>query len=508
MKATIATSRVDRESQQQVCCGPPLEELAAFVRQVQDNPSLYPLELEDERFVLFRIDGLTIEVSQTLYDLLHVDPSSLPPALEALRVRRGAEEVTGATTALIALASEVGLGEEPPLLRRPDPATSRPGGILIMVTQTCNLACTYCYADEGTYGGRQKLMSERNALKAIDLMLKRAPGRDRFTVTFFGGEPLLNFPVVRAIVAYCSAKAESSGVKFDYAMTTNGTIVTDEIIDFLLEHRITPMVSYDGPQQTKNRPFGSGESSKKLVEKNIRRLTDAGLRLRLRAPLTQEAISHEAVDGLVRLTTRLGAQSVVTSPASEIKNADLSQDPSSLPQHDDGARIREIFKAATRRSIGLARSGIREEVKFDPYNRLIGALAGGKAVGLGKCGAGFGMVAASTDGRLFPCHRFVGMDGYEIGTVEGGVDNERLEEFFVDAAAANEPSCSTCYARQICGGFCFYNMSDGDGGFNAPTQEECDGFRDGLRFAIGSMLHLRSLDPDQFRTYQSNMRAL
>lgn len=471
-------------------------------RAIRSNPTLYLLKLPNQALALFRIDGLVVQVKPAVYELLDEIGQSTPEqAVASGLARYGSEELEGALGAIIEIAASA-IMTQPAPLGRPDPKSYEPSGILIMVTQTCNLACTYCYGGGGTYGSPNKLMSEKDALRAVEIMLERAPHKRRFTVTFFGGEPLLNFPLVRRIVEHCTQVGTDREVCFDYTMTTNGTIVTAEIVEFIKAHRFTLMVSYDGPGQDVHRPFATGGSSDAVVRSNLKRLAEAGVPFQLRATLTKQFAKEETIEQLVQIGRSLGNKKVATSTVSATRNEIFPANEELTVDPEDGRRLQSTFRRITEQNLEASQAQSNAgRAPVDTTGFLVRALAEGKAAGLGRCGAGLGMVAASTDGNLYPCHRFVGIDEYALGTLESGVDPEKVRGFFEKADAANKEKCEVCFARQICGGFCFYNISDGKGGFAPPDERECDQFRDNLRYAIATLLRLQELPPEAAARY-------
>lgn len=469
------------------------------------NKSLYLLEISSEAKVLFRVDGLIIQVSDVVFDLLQAEPCFEHRLRRAL-LSYGSEAVEEAIDAIIEASLSPVVRAEPEPLERPNVASSQPAGILIMVTQTCNLACSYCYAGGGTYGGKTKLMAEEDALKAIDVMLQRAPQRREFTVTFFGGEPLLNFPLVRRIVSYCKDLSAGRGMRFHFSMTTNCTIVSDEIVEFLKTNQFTLMVSFDGLGQEAHRPFADGSSSAHLVRENLRRLAARGVPFQIRATITRDLAKKETVNELVQIGKSLGNRRVMISTASATRNSIFPANEELTLGKEEASRLREICRSVTEQNIEAARQGSTEKTVFDPTLYLVRALADGKAAGLGRCGAGLAMAAASTDGNIYPCHRFVGMKDYIIGTIDAGVDPEAVQSFFREADEVNKEKCDVCFARQICGGFCFYNISDGKGGFVPPDERECESFRESVKYAISTLLRLRESPHEEARQYFENNR--
>jgi uncharacterized protein len=481
------------------------EEQLELVRRAEGDPQVFFLEVDAWK-VLFRIDGLIVTVSPVVFDLfstyLQLD---IAWRLEHLSDIYGPEEVEAAVESLQAIFTAGILGQGIPDLESPAVEATQPSGILLMVTQTCNLACVYCYAGGGTYGARTKLLGTEKAFSAIDLMLARAPARKAFTVTFFGGEPLLDFPLIRRVVEHCRESAAERGLSFSYSMTTNATVVTDEIIAFLKEHRFTLMVSYDGEAaQEQNRPFKSGKGSNEEVLANIRRMTAAGLPVQLRATLIKGMISQESIQGLVQIGSSLGARKLAMSAVSSTKNSLFPAGDEMVLGHEDHQHLQRIYQQVSEENLASACRGSEERVRFDPHAHLVKALATGQAEGIGRCGACFGMSAVSTDGKIYPCHRFVGMEEYAIGELATGFSRESIEQFFARSRRANHEKCSTCWVRLICTGGCYYHNADGAGDFRPPEDADCDGYREAVRYAIGQLLRLRSLPPEQAERFMRN----
>lgn len=488
-------------------------QIARVVQEIEENNALYVLDVGDERYVLFRIDGLSIDLGPILFRFLSwPDDTSVEDRAWALSREHGPGPVARCLESLLEATTQGRVFDAPPRLVRPDPHAVQPGGILILVTQTCNLRCTYCYAGDGSYGGVNKLLPSRDARRAIDLMLDRAPERNTFSVTFFGGEPLLNWQLMRDVVDYCESRAtvdESRELRFSYNVTTNGTIFNDEICALLRDYRFSVMVSFDGSEQAANRPFADGRSSYDVVVGNVKRMAAAGLNFELRGTMASGRQAQEAsVQEFVQLGRALGATRAFLAPADEVKSENVG--PNSLHPLTNGdlADVRTTYERVALENLDLARRGVDQRALLDPYFGLAKSLATGQAVGMGRCGAGYGMVATSTDGHLYPCHRFVGMEEYRVGSVRDGVDDEKVAEFFRAADAASEPECEKCMARLVCGGFCFYHVADGKGGFTPPEETECEGVRDGLRFSIRLMMEMKDLDPEAAGQYTRNMRSL
>lgn len=478
------------------------QQLQSLIESIDRSTQLFFFDIDGHK-VLFRIDGMIVTVSDVIFDLLATYRGlSVPERFSLVAKDKGEDELDAALRSLAAFDATGVFTEEIPELQPPDVSSVQPSGILLMVTQTCNLACTYCYAGGGTYGSNTKLLSPDKAEAAIDSMIARAPDRASYTVTFFGGEPLLNFPLVKRVVDYCKQKGRELGKAFGYSMTTNATVVTPEIVSFLAENGFTVMVSYDGAQaQESNRPFEHGQESNTIVMRNIKQMTEAGLPVQLRATLVKDMVNREQIDGLVQIGKSLGAKKITMSPVSTTKNALFPAHEELVLSEEDHRRLGEIYRTVTDENLAAVCEGSADPVTFDPHLHMVKALARGNAVGMGQCGACFGMSAVSTQGKIYPCHRFVGMDDYAIGDLEQGVNSGRVEDFFARAARAAHEKCSTCWVRLMCTGGCYYHNADGRGDFVSPEDATCDGFRDTVKHAIGHLLRLRVLPKAEAQRY-------
>lgn len=484
-------------------------DLSRLLEQVDHSASLHFFEAEGEK-VLFRIDGLILTLSDAAFELLEVQRGKpVEKRLTEVSSKFGEAALASALRSLESIAAEGILTDEIEELATPEVEASEPGGILLMLTQTCNLACSYCYAGGGTYGSRTKFLPQDQAESAIDLMLERAQNRKSFTVTFFGGEPLLNFPLLRQVVAYCSYRANELGVSFSFSITTNATAVTDEVVEFFKENRFTVMVSYDGVDaQRKNRPFNGGKESDPIVRENIRRMVEAGIPIQIRATLVRDMVHKEGVSDLLQIGTSLGVKKITLSPVSTTKNSLFPANEDLTLEVEDHRRLQSIYREASEENLARACEGIEEPVRFDPHLHLTRALAKGEAVGMGRCGACFGMSAVSTEGKIYPCHRFVGMDEYAIGSLDSGFSTQKVKDFFESAYEAGKEKCSPCWVRLMCTGGCYYHNADGRGGFLPPEDSACDDYREMVKYSILQLLRLRSLPSSSAARFMSNTKDL
>jgi uncharacterized protein len=461
---------------------PPLDTLiSGFDR----DANIYYFDLGG-RLILFRVDGTVAELSESLFDLLSEREMPAADRIQRAESRHDSEQLAQLAADMEALRKQLGDPTLPPVL--PYSPAGRRTGVLIMVTQTCNLACVYCYADAGTYGQPTKYQQHDNAYKAIDQLIAESGNALNLVVTFFGGEPFLRFDLIKDIVAYCKEAGGRVGKVFGYSVTTNGTLVTDEIAQFCRENNFNVMVSFDANKsfQDKLRPTADGHGSFDAARAGIQRLVAAGLAVSLRATVVKDMVREDIFREAIALTKSLGAKKIHLSSVdcTHVGHESLALGDAEV------AEIGRFTRAITQEHI----DGQTCEVPvYDPHASMIKALATGRAQGEGRCGACRGTTAVATNGALYPCHRFVGMDAYQIGDIhKGGLDASRVNQFFQAAMEAQEKACSVCFARLICGGLCFYSLSDAKGGFCAPDELKCNSIRANLLHSIEFLLQLRS----------------
>lgn len=463
--------------------------------------------------VLLRSDGLMVAISEPIRELLReIGHLSEPDGYHWLERRYGGQVARECLAEIRELAAAGVLDGHPSTshLTVSESDTVEPSGILLMVSQTCNLACKYCYAGGGSYGSPVSLMSPELGKKAIDLLMKRAPRKGQYTVIFFGGEPLLNFGLIQRVVAYCLRRSDERNdhPRFRFSMTTNGTVLSEEILEFLKQHSFTLMVSFDGKGfHAENRPFRNGRSSEELVLRNIKRLTEAGIPVQLRATLLPEMVEEEVISDLIGVGKALGVGRIFTAPADHAAPADcgLGEEPVAGCGTADLVRLEEVYAALTQRNLDEAASE-DGRILYDPHVSMMKALATGRAVGSRKCGACFSMAAVSTDGTIYPCHRFVGMRPYSIGSVEEGVDHEKVRHFFSSVEEAYGSQCSSCWAQDLCGGVCYHHRADGLGGFEAPEHQDCRSFRQSVEKSVGFLVDMASMTPETRESYMRRVR--
>lgn len=372
--------------------------------------------------------------------------------------------------------------------------------LVLALTSGCNLACDYCYKHDLANPAAARRMTAGRAAQAIDLLLSACGKAPKVTVTFFGGEPLLEMPVIRAAIAYGETAAEAAGKKIDFSLTTNGTLLDEATIEFLDTHRVGITVSLDGPAalHDRHRRTRGGQGSHALAAAGARRLLArprarrAGARVTLASGCTDVAAIH------AYLHEELGFDEIGFAPVT-------AGTPAKFRLGDDElATVFDGFKALGLRWRDAAIAG--RDLGFGNIANLATALHRGIARAL-PCGAGTQMLATDADGLLHLCHRFVGDSGAPaFGSLDAGIDAGATAAF-VDRARARAAGCADCIARPMCAGGCYHESHSRHGDLDRPADHYCTLMRDWIRFGIGVTADIMAKNPGFFTANTQPRRA-
>ena len=383
---------------------------------------------------------------------------------------------------LEALLAELGVGapvyvDDAPLVDPPVRALS------LAVAQKCNLGCTYCYAQQGDFGGPAKQMADATALAAVDLLLRDAAPGDRFNLSFLGGEPLLNRATIVAATERASALAAAREAVVTFSITTNGTRLTLDDADFFETYGFAVTVSLDGVGAAHDalRPFRSGRGSFDAVLERVAPLLARQRRMQVSARVTvtpRNLELRETLDAFVEL----GFHSVGFSP--------LLRSPTGRDElgHDELAVMLDGMVACGNEFERRVAAGERY-----PFSNLVNAL---REIHRGThrpypCGAGAGYLGVSADGELAACHRFVGDAEGAMGDVVGGVDRARQASWLEARHVHRQTPCAGCWARYLCGGGCHHEVI-------ARGRPACDYIRGWLHYSLGAYGRLLRSAPHYF----------
>jgi uncharacterized protein len=363
------------------------------------------------------------------------------------------------------------------------PAEPPVRALSLAVAQKCNLGCTYCYADGGSFGGPAASMPLDTAMASVDLLFSEVTPGDRVNLAFLGGEPLLNRAVIRAATAKARAVAEERGAEVTFSITTNGTQLTAEDGDFFEEHCFAVTVSLDGPARVHDRlrPFLGGRGSYERVLERVVPLLERQRRMQISARVTVTPLNLGLVETLDSFV-RLGFHGVGFSP--------LLRSPTGRDELG-----RDELLTMLGEMVGCGEEFERRVLAGEryPFTNAVNAL---REIHRGThrpypCGAGAGYLGVSADGDLAACHRFVGDPEAAFGSVTEGIDRRRRLQWLDDRHVHRQEPCTSCWARYLCGGGCHHEVI-------ARGRPACDYIRGWLHWSIAAYARLSHQRPDWF----------
>ncbi|XPV69125.1 MAG: quinohemoprotein amine dehydrogenase maturation protein [Halarcobacter sp.] len=370
------------------------------------------------------------------------------------------------------------------------PATT----LILNIASGCNLSCTYCYKADLETLKNSGNMTYETAIEAINHLYDGAPNQKRYNITFFGGEPLSNIELIKEITNYSNEFFKKRKANVDFTITTNATLLTKEIIEFLKENQFGITISIDGPKaiHNKTRLTNSGSGSYDMVKKKAEMLLSMyrdrpiGARVTLTRGITQidEIWEH--------LFNDLKFAEVGFAPATASDNSIFNLSEEEL------LNVFEGFKQLGEKYIDSALKG--EFNGFSNLHRLIGDIHAGRKKKL-PCGAGVGLLSVSYDGNFDLCHRFTGSDFTNFGNVKTGLDKPKLSNFIEKRLNTNDGDCSTCHIRNLCAGGCYHESYIR---YNDPSKavlHYCDIMRDWIDFGLMAYSKIRNNNPEFFDKY-------
>ena len=348
--------------------------------------------------------------------------------------------------------------------------------LCLHVSHTCNLNCGYCFASQGKYHGERALMSFEVGRRALDFLVENSGSRHNLEVDFFGGEPLMNFDVVKQLVAYARSVEKERGKNFRFTLTTNGMLIDDDVIDFCNREMSNVVLSLDGRKEINDRTrvdYAGNGSYNRIVPK-FQKLVKArgGKNYYMRGTFTHanpdftNDVFHMADLGF----TELSMEPVVCAP----------DDPAALTEQDL-AVVKEQYEL-------LAFDMLRRKKEGKPitfYHYMLD-LENGPCIykRISGCGSGTEYMAVTPWGDLYPCHQFVGEEAYKLGDIWSGVTNTALREEFRACNAYARPECRDCWAKLYCSGGCAANAYHASGSIRGIYEPGCELFRKRIECAV------------------------
>ncbi len=348
--------------------------------------------------------------------------------------------------------------------------------LCLHVAHTCNLNCSYCFASQGKYHGERAIMSFEVGKQALDYLIAHSGTRRNLEVDFFGGEPLMNFDMVKQLVTYARSREKESGKHFRFTLTTNGILINDDVIDFVNREMSNVVLSLDGRKEVHDRfrVDHAGKGSWERIVPKFQKLVEAreGKNYYMRGTFTHANPDFlNDIQEMLRLGfTELSMEPVVCAP----------EDPSALTEEDlpiilsQYEQLAELMKR--RREAGKP---------FTFYHYMID-LKGGPCIykRVSGCGSGTEYMAVTPWGELYPCHQFVGEEKFKLGNVWEGVTNTEIQHEFASCNVYARPECKDCWAKLYCSGGCAANAYHATGHITGVYEYGCKLFRKRIECAI------------------------
>lgn len=441
------------------------------VTQVR-RAEMHRFRVKEREFAFLVPSSLVIELdseSRAILDALGEGP-------------RPAEELAtsaGARDALVELA-QVGAvvreGSAPPVPLSDSslPPTPPPLSTLVLnVTNSCNLACRYCYEygeDRLSAPEAPAIMSAETARQSIDLLLAQSAPRARLQVTFFGGETLINWKVIRPTVEYARRRAAEEGKFVDFSLTTNATLLTREVIHWLAENHIGVTISIDGPRAATDamRVYADGRGSYDVIAPRIKELLAVyrGRPIGARVTVTGRTLD---LRGIFRhLTEELGFDEVGFAPVTTAPGRDYALETAGFD------RLLAEFRDLTVDYVAAALQN--RHLGFSNLSDLLGEIHKGVAKAY-PCGAGLGLLGVAPGGAVGLCHRFAGSGDHDFGHVATGLDEAKRVDHLERGHVDRRTDCRACWVRSLCAGGCYHEAQVRFGDRFRPNLHMCEWIR-------------------------------
>ncbi len=448
---------------------------------------------------VFGVDGLGLEVighcrqsgGRSLDELVAALADRYPPA----RVRAFAAE-------LRTLEMLQPSGSLRPINPKSVAVKAYPLSSLVLNVNTgCNLSCTYCYKEDLARPKDGRKMDFATAARSVDLLLEAGAARERLNIVFFGGEPLTNVALIKQVVAYAEDAAARSSKAMDFSMTTNATLLSEALIDYLDEHRFGISVSIDGPKviHDRHRRSVGGRGTYDTVSRKVRLLLDRYRSRPVGARVTLGGGNTEVEEIHAHLRGEIGFHEVGYAPVTAAAEAGhaLSE-----------AELAEVHRAFERLGEDYRRAALRgENNRFSNMHQLMTDLHEGRRKSL-PCGAGVGLLAVDAGGDLNLCHRFTGSELPTFGNVATGIDAARLGAFVDKAIDREGTHCETCRIRNLCAGGCYHESYSRFGDAHHRTYHYCSLLRQWVDFGVRVYADIQRHNPSFFIRHLEPRSAL
>lgn len=327
--------------------------------------------------------------------------------------------------------------------------------LTLNIVNSCNLRCRYCWNEAGSYGRSRpnyKKMNEETAFKAVNLLIKEAKGADDLVVDFYGGEPLLNFELIKKTIEFCRDIQRKKKINFRFLLATNGTLLTKERGEYLIGNGVDIAVSLDGPKkiQDKQRPFPDGEGSFKVIKDNINSLRQ-DYRSRIVGRATFTPFSTKIIETF-KFLRNFGFERIEVCESEKAGYGLKSKNKFFFTGAEGLRRLKALYyNLAIFYTDEIIKGNLTyENTYFNRFFKQLSRLYHIQSI-VGSCSAGFSLMAVDIDGSIYPCTAFVGVPQFSIGKVKSGISEDKLKAFLGNKVSSSG-FCNSCWAKRICRG--------------------------------------------------------
>jgi uncharacterized protein len=415
------------------------------------------------------------DVSEAVLDTLVAGDRTATELADSLAVRWDATAVRASIDELLGMRAIHPIVAPPPKPIAEKPKRRIPLQTLVLnVTSKCNLSCGYCYeygedkiVEQST---KPRFMDEATAKQSVDFMFSEAGDSPSVNLTFFGGETLLNFKMLQSALAYAQDRAASLGKQVNASLTTNATLLREEIIDWIVANDVGVTISIDGAreQQDKFRVFSNGMGSYDVILPRIKELLARHRRKPVGARVTLTGQNLDVVSIYRHLFEEIGFYEVGFAPVTTTWQREYAIE-------DEGFQtLLSGFQTLAGEYLEASLAGKRHG--FSNVRDTLEEIHKGMSKAY-PCGAGIGLMGVATDGDVALCHRFAGSSEHKLGSVFDGVDRSRQDDFLVRHHIANKTDCSSCWARPLCAGGCYHEAHTRYGSTVEPNLHYCEWIR-------------------------------
>lgn len=409
---------------------------------------------------ILAVDPLAFHIMEQIGDDKSTIVASLKNEYSVEAIEETYEEIMQLVEdGILSLTEEISIGE----ITYPKPVIK---AMCLHISHDCDLRCKYCFASQGDFHGDRLLMSEETGRKALEFLVENSGNRRNLEVDFFGGEPLMNFDVVKTLTLYGQELNEKYDKNIRFTITTNGLLLDDEKIDFINEHMVNVVMSLDGREQVHDRmrPTVNGKGSYEIVKNNFKRLLEkrGDKDSYIRGTFTKYNLDFD--EDVLHYFDE-GFQSVSMEPVVTDESLDYAIQKEDVP---------EVLDAYERLAVAYKKR--KDENPDLQFFHFMVDLTDGPCLAKKRsgCGAGVEYVAITPLGEIYPCHQFVGEEDFILGTLDSGIVNTAITESFAKARVDEKEACQSCWNQNFCSGGCHANAYYNNGSILKPYTIGCE----------------------------------